>query len=472
MEDMDGRNDDTPAECWDGLSGAPRYAAIAAITFGVGLSVLDGTVANVALPSIAADLGVSAADSIWVVNSYQLATVISLLSLSALGDMAGYRRVYLAGLCVFLFGSVWCMACGSLASLIAARVVQGFGSAALASVNTSLIRVIYPKRLLGRGMGINAMVVALSSVAGPSVAAAVLSVASWPWIFAVNIPVCLSALVLSFRYLPPNPERRHAASLDWRSGILNALTFGLFIASVEGYAHGVGGAMIAVMAAASLFAGRMLWRRQRGQEYPLLPVDLLRIPIFTLSICTSICSFLAQMLAMVSLPFFLQVKMGYDEASCGLLLTAWPAAVMLTAPLAGRLVEKVHAGILGGAGLAVFSAGLFSLYLMPSSAEWGNIAWRLAVCGVGFALFQSPNNSIIIASSPQRRSGSASGMMATARLLGQSCGAACVALLFHLFPQQGTDMCLVMAGCVAAAACVLSLSRISMPLPESLRSGA
>ena len=139
---MDGRNDDTPAECRDGLSGAPRYAAIAAIAFGVGLSVLDGTVANVALPSIAADLGVSAADSIWVVNSYQLATVISLLSLSALGDMVGYRRVYLAGLCVFLFGSVWCMACGSLASLIAARVVQGFGSAALASVNTSLVRVI------------------------------------------------------------------------------------------------------------------------------------------------------------------------------------------------------------------------------------------------------------------------------------------------------------------------------------------
>ena len=133
-------NDNTTAERWDGLPAASRYAAMVAIAFGVGLSVLDGTVVNVALPSIASELGVSAADSIWVVNSYQLATVVSLLSLSALGDIAGYRRIYLAGLCVFLFGSVWCMASGSLHSLVAARVVQGFGSAALASVNSSLIR--------------------------------------------------------------------------------------------------------------------------------------------------------------------------------------------------------------------------------------------------------------------------------------------------------------------------------------------
>ena len=462
-------NDNTTAERWDGLPAASRYAAMVAIAFGVGLSVLDGTVVNVALPSIASELGVSAADSIWVVNSYQLATVVSLLSLSALGDIAGYRRIYLAGLCVFLFGSVWCMASGSLHSLVAARVVQGFGSAALASVNSSLIRIIYPRRLLGRGMGINAMVVALSSVAGPSVAAAVLSVASWHWIFAVNIPVCLAASVLSFRYLPANPELRKSDRLDWRSGVLNGLTFGLFIVSVEGYAHGADAVLVCVGIAASLASAGMLLRRQRGQEYPLLPVDLLRIPIFTLSVCTSICTFFAQMLAMVSLPFFLQGRMGYDEVACGLLLTAWPVAVMATAPIAGRLVEKVHAGILGGVGLAIFSAGLFLLYFLPDDVAAWNIVWRLAVCGVGFALFQSPNNSIIIASAPQRRSGSASGMMATARLLGQTCGAACVALMFHLFPQHGTQVCLAIAGFVAALACVFSVSRISMPLPESLR---
>lgn len=466
---MNEQNEKTVPVQDDGLPTSSRYAAISAIAFGVGLSVLDGTVANVALPSIASDLGVSAADSIWVVNAYQLATVVSLLSLSALGDIVGYRRVYLVGLCVFLLGSVWCMASGSLGSLIAARVVQGLGSAALASVNSSLIRIIYPRRLLGRGMGINAMVVAFSSVAGPSVAAAVLSVASWPWIFAVNIPVCLIAIVLSFLYLPSNPEREHAERLDLRSAVLNAVTFGLFIAAVEGYAHGMGGVLVVCGVALSILACRMLIRRERGREYPLLPVDLLRIPIFTLSVCTSVCSFLAQMLAMVSLPFFLQGEMGYDEVTCGLLLTAWPVAVMATAPIAGRLVEKVHAGVLGGVGLAIFSAGLLLLYFMPSSAAFSAIVWRLAVCGVGFALFQSPNNSIIIASAPAARSGSASGMMATARLLGQSSGAACVALLFHIFPQQGTHVSLLLAGCVAVLACVLSLSRISMPLPESLR---
>lgn len=454
---------------WDGVPSPARYLSIAAIAFGVGLSVLDGTIANVALPSIAVDLGVSASDSIWVVNAYQLATVILLLSLSALGDILGYRRIYVTGLCVFLFGSAGCILSRSLPVLIVARIVQGMGAAAITSVNTSLIRIIYPRRLLGRGMGINAMVVALSSVAGPSVAGAILSVASWPWIFAVNIPVCLIALILSMRYLPANPVKDHAARFDWRSGVLGAITLGVFIASIEGLSHGLGFGTVLVGLAVSLSAGVILVRRERGQEYPLLPVDLLRIPVFSLSICTSVCSFLAQMLAMVALPFFLQSEMGYDEVSCGLLLTAWPVAVMFTAPIAGRLVEKLHAGILGGVGLAVFSVGLFLLSSISHGASQTDIIWRLAVCGFGFALFQSPNNSMIIASAPQNRSGGASGMLATARLVGQSSGAALVALLFHAIPKGSTHAALMIAGGVALVACVLSLSRLSIPLPDSLR---
>lgn len=454
---------------WDGLPVPARYRAIAAITFGIGLSVLDGTIANVALPSIASDTGVSAADSIWVVNAYQIATVVSLLSLSSLGDIVGYRRVYIAGLCVFLAGSVWCMAAGGFGTLIAARVVQGLGAAALASVNTSLIRIIYPRRNLGRGMGINAMVVALSSVAGPTVAGAILSVGQWPWIFAVNIPVCVIALYLSVRYLPQNPVRQPAAAFDLGAGVLAALTFGVLIASVQGIAHGASYAVSAAGIAASIVTGRLLVLRERGREYPLLPVDLFRLPIFSLSICTSICSFFAQMLAMVSLPFLLCRTIGYGMAESGAILSAWPLAVMVVAPVAGRLVEKVHAGAVGGVGLALFSAGLFFMSVVPAQAALFSIVWRLALCGAGFALFQSPNNSIIIASSPQNRSGSASGMLATARLLGQGCGAAFAALMFTLFPSSGVRASLVVACCVAAIACMLSLSRVSMPLPEALR---
>ena len=148
-----------------------RLGAILAVAFGVSLSVIDGTVANVALPTIGQQLGISAADSIWIVNAYQLAIMVSLLSLSALGDVVGYRKVYIGGLMLFTVASVDCSLSGSLQALVLARVMQGFGAAAITSVNTSLIRFIYPKARLGRGMGVNATVVATSSVAGPTLAA-------------------------------------------------------------------------------------------------------------------------------------------------------------------------------------------------------------------------------------------------------------------------------------------------------------
>ena len=169
-----------------------RLWAILAVAFGVGLSVLDSAIANVALPTIGQELGISSADSIWIVNAYQLAIMVSLLSFSALGELVGYRKVYIGGLMLFTVASVGCALSSSLATLVLARVMQGFGAAAVTSVNTTLIRIIYPKAQLGRGLGLNATVVAVSSVAGPTIAAGILSIAHWPWLFAVNIPVGLS----------------------------------------------------------------------------------------------------------------------------------------------------------------------------------------------------------------------------------------------------------------------------------------
>ena len=395
-----------------------RLGAILAVAFGVSLSVIDGTIANIALPTIGQKLGISSADSIWIVNAYQLAIMVSLLSFSALGDVVGYRKVYIGGLMLFTVASVGCSLSGSLQSLVLARVMQGFGAAAITSVNTTLIRFIYPKARLGRGMGINATVVAVSSVAGPTLAAGVLSVADWPWLFAVNIPMGLIALSLSRRFLPENPVRVREHRFDWRDAVMNALTFGLLMASVEGFSHGLDPRLLSLGVAALIVVGFFFIRSQLREPYPILPFDLLRIPIFSVSVATSICSFLGQMLAMVALPFYLQEVCGYDDVATGLLLTAWPAVIMVVAPAAGMLVERVHAGILGGTGLAAMAAGLFLLAFLPEHPTDFDIIWRLALCGAGFGLFQSPNNSILIASAPPERSGSASGMLATARLIG------------------------------------------------------
>lgn len=447
----------------DGLALPQRYGAILTIVIGITMAVLDGAIANVALPTIARDLNASPASSIWIVNAYQIAIVVSLLTLSFLGDMFGYRRVYQYGLILFTLTSLFCALSDSLMTLTFARVAQGFGGAALMSVNTALIRLIYPQRQLGRGMGINSFVVAVSSAAGPTIAAAILSVASWQWLFLINVPLGIIALLLAIRYLPPNGARSVMPKFDLPSAVMNALTFGLLITALSGFAQGQSTTLILCEIVAMLIIGTVFVRRQLRLPTPLLPVDLLRIPLFSLSICTSICSFCAQMLALVSLPFFLQTVVGRSEVETGLLLTPWPLATMVMAPLAGYLIERVHAGLLGALGLAMMAVGLFALALLPAMPADVDIIWRMALCGAGFGLFQSPNNHTIISSAPRHRSGGASGMLGTARLLGQSTGAALVALMFNMFNDSGTHTSLLLAGILATVAAIVSGLRITQP---------
>ena len=388
---------------WDGLPMPTRFWAILAVAFGVSLSVIDGAIANVALPTMARMLGISSANSIWIVNAYQLAIVVSLLSFSALGDVIGYRKIYIGGLGIFIVASLGCTLSDSLATLVTARVCQGFGAAAITSVNTTLIRLIYPRRHLGRGMGVNATVVAVSSVAGPTLASGILSIATWPWLFAINIPIGLIACLLSYRFLPKNPVRIRGRHFDWRDGLMNALTFGLLIASIEGYSHGLKPSYIGISVILLVLIGTLFVRSQLHKPYPILPFDLLRIPIFSVSVITSICSFIAQMLAMVALPFYLQKTFGYTEVHTGLILTAWPAIIMVVAPIAGLLVERIHAGAMGGVGLLIMAAGVVLLAFLPEQPHVADIVWRLLLCGLGFGLFQSPNNSILIASARAKR---------------------------------------------------------------------
>lgn len=217
-------------------------------------------------------------------------------------------------------------------------------------------------------MSINAMVVAVSIAAGPSLAGAILSVASWNWLFAINVPLGICAIITGYFLLPQNPcKDGPKRKFDKIGGISNALTFGLLIYSLEGIAHHENWRMIALQVLLLLVIGTFFIRRQLRQEVPILPLDLMRIPIFALSVLSSITSFTAQLLAMVSLPFYLQNVAGRNEVETGLLLTPWPVATILTAPVAGRLIEKYHPGLLGGIGMVVYATGLLLLALLPGN---------------------------------------------------------------------------------------------------------
>ncbi len=454
---------------WDGIAMPARIFALLAVMFAVSLSVVDGVIVNIALPTICDALNISASESIWIINAYQISIVVSLLPFSALGDIIGYRKVYFFGLALFTVMSLGCSLSWSIDSLVFSRVLQGFGASAIMSVNTSIVRLIFPRRMLGRALGINSTVVSVSAVAGPTLAAIILSYADWSWLFAVNLPIGCVALVLGYLYLPENPNSSDSADKDkrlrWSDALLNAITFGSLFAFVTGYTHGVSPLLLALFALVAVAVGWYYVRVQLLREYPILPFDLLRIPIFSLSIATSVLTFVAQMSMIVALPFILQRQFGFSPVEVGTILTAWPAMNMCTTPISGLLVERFHAGALGCIGLASLCVGLLLLVYIPGEPSQFDFMWRLAICGFGFGFFQAPNNSLIISSAPLSRSGSASGMMATARLTGQICGAASVALLFYIVPEHSATNILYVGILFAGLATLLSFSRLSLPLP-------
>lgn len=450
----------------DGLPPPQRFWAILTLVLGITMAVLDGTIVNVALPTIAQELGASPSASIWVVNAYQLAIIATLLPLSSLGDRIGYRRIYVSGLLLFSIASLLCALSDSLVMLTSARVLQGLGAAGIMSINAALVRFIYPRRMLGRGIGLIALVVSISAAAGPTVAAGILSIAEWHWLFAVNVPFGLTAFLIGLRALPMTP--RSPFPFDTPSAILNALTFGLIVSGIDGIGHDDPLPLVALKLGSGILFGVLLIRRQFSLPSPLLPIDLLRIPIFALSIITSVCSFAAQMLAYVSFPFYLHSELGRTAVETGLLMTPWPLLVGVAAPIAGRLADRYPAGLLGAIGLLVFSIGLALLALLPENPGNFDLIWRMALCGLGFGFFQSPNNRVIMSSAPRERSGGASGMLGTARLMGQTFGAVLVALIFGIAASDNTTTITLglAAGFALVAAVISSLRLMSTQEPE------
>lgn len=444
-----------------------NYLAVLAVLAAIMMGVLDGTVMNVALPTLSAEFGVSASDVIWIVNAYQLVVTMCLLGFAAIGDMFGYKRVFLCGVSIFVSASALCALSTSFEMMVVARVLQGLGGACTMSINTALLRIIFPPNRLGRVMAANAVIVAVTAASGPALGGAILAVGHWSWIFLMNIPLGLAALFIGWKLLPHNPPSKTVRKLDGQSVVLNAVFFGLLIYTIEQMAHDGFSTLLLLQAIVAIIVGVTYIRRQLRIPMPILPVDLFRIPIFALSIGCSIACFTAQMLALVSLPFFMQHSLGLSVAQTGLLMTPWPLATTLTAPIAGRLIERVHPGFLGGLGMGIFAIGLFLLATLEQISAPMELGWRMAVCGIGIGLFQTPNNVTITTSAPIQRSGGASGMLGTARVLGQTLGTATVAVLFHLQGNQGGGevVCLWSALGLAAMAGVVSMLRVKEHSP-------
>ena len=431
-------------------------AGIAGVSFGSALVVLDGGIANVALPTIARDLGVDSSAAVLVVTVYQLVLVMTLLPLSAVGDRIGLRRLYQHGLLLFAAASLLAFFARSLPFLLVVRAIQALGAAAVLSVTSALIRQLYAPKHLGRGLGFNSVVVSSAAALAPTAGGMILAFASWPWLFAAAMPFALASLALG-QFLPDPAPR--AEPFDFTGALLCAATFGLIIGGAESAVHGSSPVVSAAIVAIGLALAVVLVRNQRKEPRPVLPVDLLAQPVVALSAIGGFAVFIASMTLLVSLPFRLQHSFGFSPQAVGAMMAPWPLTTLFMAPLAGTLSDRYPAGLLGGIGMVIAVCGLASLAFLPTHPGYVDIAWRMSLCGAGFGLFMSPNARLIVGSSPRGRAASAGGLVSTIRLLGQTTGATLVAALLALNVGGGRTPALVATG-LAVVAGLCSIARL------------
>ena len=413
--------DDAPS----GLQGPRRNAAIAAVLAAMVLAVLDASIANVALPNMARSLQVSPGMAVWIITAYQTALVMGLLPCAALGESLGYRRVFTMGVALFTAASALCALSPSLPWLVAARFLQGLGGAAIMALGIALLRLVVPQRQLGAAIGWNALAVALSSAAGPTIGAVLLSGASWPWLFALNLP--LGGLVLlASRALPDLAGT--ARPVDRFSVALNAAVFASLVVGAEVLVDQP--VLAAALLAAAAISLAALIRREMPRAAPLIPLDLLRAESFRISVMASVCCFAGMTMGLLALPFYLQHSLGQDTLMTGLYMTPWPLTVAVAAPLSGHLSNRVPTAWLCAAGGTCLALGLAAASLWPLHGSARPLVPITMLCGLGFGLFQVPNNRNMFLSAPRERAGAAGGMQGTARLAGQTAGGVVMSLLF------------------------------------------
>ncbi|WP_375382872.1 MFS transporter [uncultured Sphingomonas sp.] len=442
-----------------GLDGLPlprRYLAIAALSFGTALVIIDGGVANVALPTIAHDLHVESSAVVSIVTIYQLTLVMLMLPFAGLGERIGLKRMYQLGQTIFTIATLLCFFAKSLPFLLVVRAAQAIGAAGTLGVAAALIRQTYPARQLGRGLGVNSVIVASSAAAAPTLGGVILGVAPWPWVFASAIPFAIASLLLG-RALP-NPSPRDQR-FDVVGAVLCAAMFGLVIGGLESAVHGDSPVVSAAIVLLGLLVGSYYVRRERRTPNPILPVDLLERPVVALSVIGAYAAFIASQVLLISTPFRLTQQFHLSPALVGAAIAPWPLTNMIVAPLAGWLSDRIPAGVLGGIGMAVSVCALLLLAFLPADAGYWSIAWRMALCGSGFGTFLPPNARLIIGSAPRERAAAAGGLVSTVRLLGQTTGATTVALLLAIGIGAGHAPPLVAAG-LAAVAGVCSLARL------------
>lgn len=408
-----------------------KWLILAAVSLALFMGTVDGTIVNVALPTMVADFNTNFPTIQWVVLAFLLGLSVLMLSVGRLADMLGKKRIFMIGLVIFTIGSALCGLSPTVYVLIGARLIQSIGAAMLLALGVAIVTETWPSEERGKALGFSAGVISLGIVVGPTAGGLIIAALSWHWIFFVNVPLGVLALLAVWRYVPPLRPKSTEERFDFLGaavfGIgLLALLLGLTVGQTTGFTKP--GILALFAGAAIALVGFVLIERR--VRYPMVDLNLFRNLQFSLNLTTGALTFVAIAAVVFLLPFYLELALSLPVAEVGLLMASTPLVLAVLGPLSGSLSDRFGTRPVSVVGLAVLLVGYLVASTMNATTTPMGFIWRMLLIGMGMGIFQSPNNSAIMGAAPRNRLGIASGMLSITRTLGQTAGIALLGALF------------------------------------------
>ena len=468
-----------------------KWAILAAVMLGSIMGPLDGSIVNTVLPSITEYFRTDISIAQWVPTVYLLTISCLILLYGRLGDMIGYRTVFLSGLAAFTLTSVLCGASQSIWMLIAFRALQGLAAGMMMSVGYAIVTTAFPPSERGKALGIYAISIAVGLGLGPTLGGLIAQHLSWRYVFFVNVPIGITAVFWGYRIIPQSVRKA-----DQRLDIWGAAAAFLFLTSLLLYANreddwGWTAPESIVLLATALASGAVFIWIERKAAQPMLNLSLFANRVFAFANLSALLNFMATYAFVFLTPFYLSIVLHYDILKIGLVMAASPVATLVVAPLSGALSDRIGTRPLAFCGMCLSAAGLILLSRLQASSNALDVAWRLAIAGAGAGLFGSPNNSAVMGSVPMVHLGIASGILAAMRNVGMVLGIAVAgAVLYSCAPVthsmqtsafgeaevqeflNGLRWAYMTGACIAGAAAITSLvagGRRKQAVPPSAR---
>lgn len=408
-----------------------RYAILASVMTGMIMVPIDASMVSVILPTLTEVFQTDMSTAQWVPVIYLLTVSSLLLFYGRLGDVIGYKKVFLYGLGGFVISSGLCGLAPSMYWLIIFRAVQGFTAGMMMAVPFAIITSSFPANELGRALGIFAISISAGLAIGPSLGGFLTSLFGWRFTFLINIPIGVIALVIGFKVIPI--FRLKPGKLDFW-GAIAAFIFMFSIIMIINRLQSAGINKVTVLAlVAAVISGSMFFVIESRTSEPMLNLGLFQSATFSFACLSSFFNFVSQYVMVFLTPFFLQRVLHCNPGAVGKVMTAFPLAIIVIAPVSGALSDRPGTRLLSCIGGSISCIALILMGLLPSSATPLDVALRLALFGLGTGIFQSPNTSAAMSVVPRVNAGVASSIVATVRNVGMIAGIALAGAALHIF---------------------------------------